>query len=161
MDLLTKLKAGRDILGSVEVNGVTLGIRILTEEDYQVAGLAADALLLKHNTELNMGTSEVFEQEKSIQLLTAALVDPETKKPVFASASQARETLTRDDKEYLSEKYLEHERTFSPSGRNLTEEEFVELLEEVKKNPSTPRLNALSGEWLRRLITSLVSQPTN
>ena len=161
MDIIARLKAGRDALGPVELNGVALGLRVLTEQDYQDAELAADALLIKHGTELGMATSGTFENEKSIQLLAVALIDPETKKPVFTNADQARVTLTRQDKDLLAEKYLEHERTFSPSGRNLTEEEFTALLEDVKKNPWTPRLNDLSGAGLKRLITSLASPPSS
>lgn len=161
MDLLEKLKAGRDALATVTVNGVEIGLRILTEQDYQTAALAADALLRQHDTELSLATSEAFEAEKSIQLIALMVTDPKTRKPVFADADAARATLTRSDKEIISEAYLEHERMFSPSGRTLTDEEFGALIEEVKKNPATPRLNALSGDMLRRLITSLASQPSS
>jgi hypothetical protein len=159
-DILTRLKAGRDVLGSVSVNGVDLGLRLLTDQDYQLAGLAADSLLAKADVELTLSNSDVFEAEKSLQLIALAVVDPVTKTPVFADPTQARETLIRADKTLIIEKYLEHERKFSPSGLNLTEAEFAEVLEEVKKNPLTPRLNDLSGDSLRRLIATLVSQPS-
>jgi hypothetical protein len=159
-DILTRLKAGRDALGSVTVNGVDLGLRLLTDQDYQLAGLAADSLLVQNDTELTLSNSDVFEAEKSLQLIALAVVDPKTKKPVFATPDEARGTFTRDDKKLIIEKYLEHERKFSPSGLNLTEAEFAEVLGEVKKNPQTPRLNDLSGDSLRRLIATLVSQPS-
>lgn len=161
MDLLARLKAGRDALASVEINGVALGLRVLTEQDYQTAALAADALLREHDTELSLATSEAFEAEKSVQLIALMVIDPQTKLPVFANADAARAMLTRSDKEIISEAYLEHEKQFSPSGRNLDEEEFAALLAEVKKNPVTPRLNALSGAGLRRLITILASLPSH
>ncbi|TCS38478.1 hypothetical protein EDC30_102217 [Paucimonas lemoignei] len=157
-DLLAKLKAGRDALGTVEVNGVKLGLRILVEQDYQEAGLAADALLAEHNTELSLSNSEVFEAEKTIQLIARAAVDPANKQPVFPTADEARSTLARHDKDRIIEKYLEHEKKFSPSYRTLSDEEFDALIEEVKKNPETTRLNDLSGDLLRRLTATLASQ---
>ncbi|RZI43701.1 hypothetical protein EGT07_08000 [Herbaspirillum sp. HC18] len=161
MDLLQKLKSSRDAIGTVEINGVTLGLRILTDQDYQTAGLAADALLLKHDTELSLSNSEVFEAEKSLQLIALAVVDPVTKAQVFPNADVARATLTRDDKKLITEKYLEHERQFSPSMRTMDDEELTGLIEEVKKNPETPRLKGLSGDGLRKLISSLVSRLPN
>lgn len=159
MDLLKKLKAGRDAIATVEINGVTLGLRILTDQDYQTAGLAADALLIKHDTELSLSNSELFEAEKSLQLIALAVVDPTTKAQVFPNADTARSTLTRDDKKLITEKYLEHERQFSPSARTMDDAALAGLIEEVKKNPETPRLNDLSGDGLRKLIVSLVSLP--
>jgi len=158
MDLLERLKAGRDALAPVTINGVEIGLRILTERDYQVAHMAADAMLNKHDTEFSLATADAFETEKTVQLIALAAVDPQTRKPVFPDANAAREVLMREDKDIIAEKYLEHERQFSPSGRTLSEAEFAELVEEVKKNPVTPRLSALSGDMLRRLITTLASQ---
>jgi hypothetical protein len=158
MDLLTRLKAGRDAIDTVEVNGVQLGLRVLVEQDYTDAALAADALLLTHDTELSLATSDTFEAEKTVQLIARMVVDPATKARVFPNADVARETLMRHDKDKIVEKYLDHERRFSPSFRTVSEEEFSALLEEVKKNPETPRLKDLSGDLLRRLTTSLASQ---
>lgn len=161
MDLLEKLKAGRDAISTVRVNGVEIGLRILTEQDYQTAGLAADALLRTNGTELSMATADLFEAEKSIQLIALMVVDPATKKPVFVNADEARKVFTREDKEVISEAYIDHERSFSPSGRTMTDADFEALLEEVKKNPATPRLNDLSGAGLKRLITSLAVPPSS
>jgi hypothetical protein len=158
MELLDRLKAGRDALGSVQLNGVTLGLRILVEKDYHAANFAAVEYFDKNEVDLTLATADTFEAEKTVQLLALAVVDPETRKPVFSSVDEVREVLMRHDKDHLAEQYLEFERKFSPSGRNLTEEEFVSLLEEVKKNPETPRLSDLSGAWLRRLAATLAGQ---
>lgn len=155
MDFLTKLKAGRDALRTVKVNDVSLSLRILNDHDYQIAGLAADALLREHGTELSVATADIFESEKSIQLIALMVIDPITKAKMFLSADEARNALTRDDKNIITEAYLEHEREFSPSDRTLNEKEFEALVDEVKKNPETPRLNDLNGASLKRLITSL------
>lgn len=158
LPLIERLKLGRDATASVTVNGVELALRVLTEQDHQIAAMAADAMLIKHETELTMSTADAFEAEKALQLITLATLDPEKKTQAFKDADEARSILIRADRDLISEKYLDHERTFSPSGRNLTEAEFEGLLEEVKKNPATPRLIALSGDGLRKLIVSLADQ---
>lgn len=160
MNLLDRLKAGRQALRPVKINGVALALRVLTEGDYQLAGLAANSMLLAEGVELGIATADVFEAEKTLQLIALMLVDPATREPVFTSVDQAREVLLRQDKEYLSGEYLEHEKTFSPNGGNMSEAEFAALVDEVKKNPVTTTLNGLSGDQLRRLITSLASTPS-
>jgi hypothetical protein len=161
MDILQRLKAGRDVLGSVTVNGVELGLRVLSDKDYQDATLAAEALMAKHETELSLATNDAFESEKSWHLISRMLVDPATGNPVFASAEEAASTLMRHDKDLISAKYLEHEEKFSPSSANLSNEAFAALLEEVKKNPEMTLSSVSSFGTLKRLITSLVGQPSS
>jgi hypothetical protein len=158
-DLLDRLKAGRSAVGQVTVEGVTFGLRLLTEQDYLAAQIATEVAMKEAGLELNLSTAEAFESEKASQLLARALIDPAGGKPVATSAAELRESITRDEKTTLIEAYLDHERTFSPSERTMGEAEFSELMEEVKKNPQTPRLNDSSSVMLKRLITALVSLP--
>ncbi len=157
MSLLERLKMGRAAVALVTINNTVLGLRLLTDRDYQIAGLAADAMLLAHNTELTISNSEVYEAEKSLQLLFLALVDPAGNKPLFANTDQCRATLTRDDKTVLITAYMAHERQFAPAPSNMSEVDYAALLEEVKKNPLTMPLNDLSSDTLKRLVQSLAS----
>lgn len=158
MSLLERLKHGRDAVATVTVNGVDIGLRILTEQDYQIAHMAAAVMLAEHETDFSMATADAFEAEKALQLIALSAIDPATKKPVFSSPDEARAVLMRGDRDLISEKYLIHERAFSPSGRNLTDSEFTALLEDVKKNPEKALLSDLSIDTLKRLITTLAVQ---
>lgn len=158
-ELLERLKAGRAATGSVAVNGVTFGLKLLTEQDYFDAGMAVDAVMRIKEIPLELGTAELFEAEKAAQLICRFLVDPATSTPVCADANEARSAFTRGENAVVVNEYLEFEKAHSPSGRTLTDAEFNALYEEVKKNPSTPRLNDSSSATLKRLITSLASQP--
>jgi hypothetical protein len=160
-DLLDRLKAGQSALGNTTVSGVKFGLRLLSEQDYMDAGFAVDREMTAAGVELSVATSELFETEKTAQLLFRALVDPDTGKQVATNVKQLREALSRDNKHALMQAYLDHEKTFSPSERTLTDGEFSDLVEEVKKNPSTPHLNDLSIDTLKRLITTLVCPPTS
>lgn len=159
--LLERLKAGKSAIAHVTVGGVPFGLRVLSEQDYVDAGFAVEAAMKAAGVELSVSSADLFEAEKSGQLLARALVDLETGIPVAADPCALRSVLSRDEMAYLIERYLDHEKTISPSERNLSEDALVELLEEVKKTPQTPRLNDSSSATLKRLITILVSQPSS
>lgn len=160
-DLLDRLKAGKSAIGKVTLNGVQFGLRILSEQDYLEAGIALETAMKEAGVEFSTSSVELFEMEKSGQLLLRFLVDPASGKAVAEDAESLRKALSREEVAHLIEKYLEHERTVSPSERNMPEDELLKLFEAVKKTPETPLLNGLSSVTLRRLITILASPPTS
>jgi len=166
-DLLNKLKAGgaairRVTLPRKEGDGPELGLRVLTEADYLAAGLAGiDTLRAAGHEDANLANSELFEGSKVTELLARALVDPADGKPLAKNAAELRGVLTRADKVFLIDQYLDHEREFSPSEANMDGEAFAELLAEVKKNPATPRLSDSSSVTLKRLVRSLAEPEAN
>lgn len=153
-DILDKLKSSGFATVSAELRGQKLAIRILTEQDYQIAAMAAHEKFKGEGVSLT--NADLYEAEVANQLLCRAIVDSSNKKPVFPDAATFAEIITREEKSILLEKYLEHERDISP--RRMTESEFDELLAEVKKKSNTTRLNSLNSSTLRRLIFSLVDQ---
>jgi hypothetical protein len=166
-DLLTKLKAGgaairRVTLPRKDGDGPQLGLRVLTEADYLEAGLSGiDTMRARGHEDANLSSSELFEGAKVTELLARALVDPDSGEPLAKNAVELRGVLTRADKVFLIDQYLDHEREFSPSEANMSAEEFGELLREVKKNPATPRLSDFSSATLRRLVLSLAEPEQN
>lgn len=158
-DLLARLKAGRTAVKPITINGVEMGLRILTEQDYLEANIATEQAMKSAGLELGMSTAEAFEAEKASQLMARALVDIGTGKQIVLCAKELREAISRNEKVALIDAYLDHEKEFSPSERTMSEAEFSALLEEVKKTPGTPSLNGLSTTLLKRLITCLAFQP--
>lgn len=157
MDILAKLKASHDVVHQFKLGEINLGLRILTERDYQEAGWAANALLDKYKTELKASNADLFESEKATQLILRFLINPITKKPVFTSADEVLDTFSRDERAFIGEKYFDFEREYSPSERTLSDSEFEALVEDVKKKPDTPRLNDLNGALLKKLVIILAS----
>lgn len=154
-DILDKLKASGSTTKPIELRGQKLAIRILTEQDYQLSGLAAHDKFKDEGVSLT--NADLHEAEVANQLLCRALVDPSTNKPVFPDVATFAEIVTREEKSILLEIYLDYERDVSP--RRMTEAEFDELLEEVKKKPNTAHLNNLSSNMLKKLIVSLADLP--
>lgn len=160
-DLLARLKAGRSAVARVKLDEVELGLRILTEQDYLEAQIATVQTMQAIGLDLSVGTSEAYEAEKASQLLTRALIDPDTGNPLATSAAKLRAALTRAEQAFLIDAYLAHEQRFSPSPRTLDEEAFLSLLEEVKKSAEKTLSRVSSIDTLKRLITALVSPPYN
>lgn len=160
-DLLSKLKAGRSVIKPFPLGALTLGLRLLVETDYDAAGWAANDLLAKHDAELSPANADLFESEKMTQLLLRFLVDPNTGKPVFTTADEVRDTLTREERIAIADAYFDFEREYSPSERTMSEGEFAQLLDQVKKKPEQHALTGLSGALLRRLVLSLAAPPTS
>ncbi|MDH2918497.1 MAG: hypothetical protein PXX73_04810 [Sideroxydans sp.] len=160
-DLLDRLKAGKSAIAKITVSEVEFGLRVLSEQDYLEAGMAAEAAMKAAGVELSVSTAELFEAEKSSQLLLRALINPADNQAVATTAKELRAALSREEVAYLIEQYLSHEKTISPSERNLSDDDLTALLEEVKKTPQLPRLNDLSFAMLKRLITISVSQPAS
>jgi hypothetical protein len=160
-DLLERLKAGKSAVAPVTLSGVKFGMRVLSEQDYLSAGLAVEAAMKAAGVEFSSSSVELFEMEKSGQLLVRFLVDPASGKPVAEDVDALRSALSRYEVAHLIETYLEWEKTMSPSERNMPEGELMQLLETVKKTPETPLLNGSSSVTLKRLITILVSQQSS
>lgn len=157
MTLLEKLKQAAGQRLPVKLGEVPLRLRLLTEQDYATAGMAAH--LAFAGVEMTPTSAELYERHLANELLLLALLDADEDKPVFASVSQLAETLTREQKAYLLEEYLAFERDFNPA--RMREEDLAALLEEVKKTPQTTRLNDLSFATLKRLVRYLASPPSH
>lgn len=158
MSTLEKLKAGKSHIKVIPLGGVSLGMRLLTERDYQEAGWAAVDLLEDHKAELNPANADLFDSEKATQLIQRFVVEPISQEPVFPDAESVLDTLTRAERNHLADQYFDFEKEYSPSERTMTEAEFTALLEDVKKKPDPTVLNDFSGALLKRLVLSLVDQ---
>ncbi|MEW9901015.1 hypothetical protein ABWL39_20540 [Chitinivorax sp. PXF-14] len=160
-DLLSRLKAGRAAIGSVTVDGVAFGLRLLSEQDYLAAQIATEVAMREAGLELSISTAEAYEAEKSSQLLARALVDPVTAVPVAANAQALREAVGREQLSAMVNAYLAHEKVYSPSARTLSNDELTALVDEVKKSPETTLSSVSSIDTLKRLITILASPPAS
>lgn len=159
-DLLAKLKAGRSVIKPFQLGAIRLGLRILTEHDYQEAGWAANAMLDAHEAELSTANAELFESEKASQLIQRFVVDPDSGAPVFPSAAEVAATLSREERNEIGAAYYDFEKEYSPSERTLSEADFAALLAKAKKKPDWTHLSGLSGALLKKLALSLAVPPT-
>lgn len=162
MSLIAKLKAGIDNIKITTWPGTdnAIGIRVLTQAENQAAEFATELLFKAKGIDFTAATVDAYQSEQNTQILARAIVDPETKKPMFKSADELRGLIGHPDvKADLIEKYNAWQAECSPSIAEMTEEQYEHLFGEVKKNgPSC--LNGLSSRTLSGLITYLAERQT-
>lgn len=155
MDILAKLSSSASTRRTVAICGVTLSLRILTERDYAECGFAAHEKF--DDQEISASNVDLFEAEKSNQLLARALLDPATGRPVFKDAAHLAEILIRPVRQELIGEYLDFEQEFSPA--NISDAELSALIDEVKKKPAMIHSLGLGSSLLKKLVHILVEQP--
>lgn len=152
MALLEKLKLGVDNTKMIPLMEEQIRLRVLTDDE--LLKCRADALAYAETLGLD---AEGMTVDMAIRQLYKAATDVEGK-PLAGTYEKFRGLLTRRWREYLIGEYLELERECSPSLDRLTEEEFEQLLEEVKKSPDLLR-NSSNTNLLRRLARYLENRP--
>lgn len=159
MSLLAKLKAGTRNTKTIKFPGTEekIVLRILSEAERQEALLVAEQHFKAKKVEINLATSDIFEAENTLQLLYRAISDPDGN-PIIKTVDEFRSNITRDEKDLLTEAYLDFEQESSPSPARMSAEKFESLLSDLKKNPEIIIGSVSSLGIARRLITSLVNQ---
>ena len=135
-------------------------IAVLTEQDELDAMAAAE----KNFKDINVSSHnfDSYLAEKTTQLLFRCLYNPETGEKLFKNISNFRAILTPEVKGVLDEEQARIQKVNSPKYEELTEEEFDKIVFDIKKKPVEDILGNISNiGTLKKLITYLVSQPTN
>jgi hypothetical protein len=161
-DLLQKLKLGTDHVKLLDFPGTQtkVALRVLSQQDLQLAAFATERLFKSEKIELNMASANEYDQEKATQILFLALRDPEhLDQPVATSITEFRKLLTKDEKEFLIDEYLTFEKDVSPSPETLSGDEFDRVVSDLKKKPDSITSSNFSTAMLKKLITTLASQP--
>lgn len=162
MSLLEKLKAGTRNIRVLKFPGTDedVAVRVLSAQEIQDSVFAAETLFKKAEVDVSASTLDAYEDERTTQILWRALRDPENQKePFAATVAELRKGLTRAEKSILADLYNEFEKECSPDFMAMTDTEFEELFETVKKNPEQLTSN-LSSPMLRGLLRYLASRPS-
>jgi hypothetical protein len=149
---LEQLKAGVNNRRPVKFHGETLTLRVLNEDE--LAQCRIDSLAYVRKVDLDDDGMTV---DLVLRQLYVALSDDAGKR-LAPTLDKFKAGLTRSEREYLVNEYLAVERECSPDLSKMGEEEFEELVEEVKKNQDL-LWNPSSSGLLRRLATFLDSRP--
>jgi len=160
MSLLEKLKAGKKNIKVLKFPGTEedVGLQLLSNHDLQESVFAAENYFKKAGIEIVSTVLDSYEDERTTQLLFRALKDPaRPQNPFAATVDELRRNLTKEEKEILTDEYLQFERECSPNFRQMSDEEFETLWVDLKKNPKAI-LSSLPSIMLRRLLLYLASQ---
>lgn len=160
MSLIDKLKAGTNNIKVTTWPGTKepIGIRVLTEAEMQSAEFETELLFKSRGIEFSSATVDTYQCERNTQTLARAIMDPDTKSPMFKNADELRALISHPDvKAVLANEYNAWQNDCSPAVEETTEEQYNALFEAVKKNGSSSLKNS-SSTTLRGLITYLAER---
>lgn len=151
---LEQLKAGISNSKEVTLCGGIFRMRVLSEGE--LLQCRADALKFAEKVGLD---DEGVMIEQVLRQLYLALIDEDGKR-ASASVEKFKQSITRAERGYLVDEYLSLEQECSPALATMTEDEFNDILDGVKKSPDS-FLNASNTGLLRRLARFLENRPQN
>lgn len=154
MGLLERLKAGVNNTRSVLFLGETLTLRVLSEAELQQCRSGAEQV----RGSLGLDDETVM-LETVLRQLYKAVTDSEGK-ALSETFDSFKAAISRSEREYLVDQYLELEQECSPCPEMLTVPEYEQLKEEVKKSPDM-LLSPSSIALLKKLTAYLASQQRN
>lgn len=161
--LLARLKKGNRNTKRVDYPGTESPVllRVLSEQEQQDAMIAAELYLKDKKIEISMGSVDVYAAEQSVQILYRALRDPENPERPFAeSPDEMRKLNSSGELNVLNDQYREYELECSPDPMEMTQSDFDSLVADVKKNCEGSLSRVSNIVIAKKLIVSLVSQPT-
>lgn len=161
MSLIEKLKAGARNTKVIKFPGTEekIILKVLSNFEVQEAVFASERRFKTEDILVTKTCLDAYEDERTTQLLFRALRDPSDGKKSFAStADELRKLLTKEEKDVLVAEYEAFEKECAPQLADMTDKEFDELWEALKKNPKTVS-NFLSSGVQKRLLLYLASRP--
>jgi len=157
-DIIAKLRDGIDKIKTVHIGDVTVGLKALRHNHYHEAQMTVSKAYQAEEVRVGMHNIDDFEMDKEDQYLLMTVVDVETGILIFDDVQTLRESLNKATRDSLLAEAEEWQEECSPNLSNLSEEEFDEVLEQVKKKPDQATLNELNLHTLKKLVHTLASQ---
>jgi hypothetical protein len=160
---LAQIKAGKRNIKIIDypgVEGQQVALRVLSNQEIQDAVFSAEQLFKEQGFDVSRTNQDAYDDERSTQILARALREAENpNKPFAASAKELRGLLEKEEKELLLQEYTDFEQACSPRINKMSEKEFEELWQSLKKSPQLS--SVLNSSTLSGLITYLASRPAN
>lgn len=146
---IARLGRGRDLKTRCTWPGGALefDLYVLTQSERSIAEADARQALRAAGLDIAGNSPAVLEAvmvERTVHLLAAAMRDPQTGEPLFASADELAEVATDDEIEKLAELYASHRVATDPSLDALSSEELAEIDECLKKKDPIRLSNIVS-----------------
>lgn len=160
--LLQKLKAGTGNHKIVKFPGTeeNIRVRLLSSAETQTANIECEQWLKKEGLEVTPSTIHYMEQERNIRQLFRSLRTEDGESGLASSLEEFRSLMTLTDLEFFAGVYNELEKSTFVSPYEMSEKEFNDLVEEVKKNPVKTIGSISDLSTLKRLCLILANRPT-
>jgi hypothetical protein len=149
-EVLDAMRMGTDYTFVIQCRGLGIPVRVLSiKESVQIdAEVVAELLKIKDE---NQRTARKEATLYAMKTLVRAARESSTTKVEPPISEYMLQEFSADELKHLYDQYLEGCELLNPSIEDLTEARMVELVNEIKKNPSTQ--TGLSKRHLAQLIS--------
>ena len=162
--IIDQIKASHEVFKDIEwpgVPGVTVRMRLLTVSEARKAKVDNQQEFKRDGIEIGAENWADYREQEAVHGMWRAFSDPETGKPIFRNAEHMRTLCTNDELKALCDAYNAFSNENDPNLEKLTEEEFEQLKETLKKKPDQIRLKVLSLPVAWKLLRILVAPQEN
>lgn len=162
--IIDMIKSSHDVFKDIEwpgIPGVNVRMRLLTVSEARKAKVDNQQEFKRDGIEIGMQNLADYREQEAVHGMWRAFSDPETGKPIFSSAEHLRTLCTNDELKALSDAYNAFSDENDPNLEKLTDEEFEQLKDILKKKPDQIRLKVLSLPVAWKLLRILVAPQDN
>lgn len=157
---LQAIKAGTRHSKTIFWPGTTAEVvlRVVSKQDSQEASFAAEARFAREKVKVEWHNLEIFQEERSIQILYRALREVDTNEPLASSVEVFKSLVSTEDISALAMVYADFEAECGGNLEGASEEEVALMITELKKKPEQVLGSVSSSVMLKRLLHTLVAQ---
>ena len=162
--IIDQIKSSHDVFKDIEwpgVPGVTVRMRLLTVSEARQAKVDNQQEFKRDGIEIGMQNLADYREQEAVHGMWRAFSDPATGKPVFTSAEHMRTLCTNDELKALCDAYNAFSDENDPNLEKLSDEEFEQLKDILKKKPDQIRSKVLSLPVAWKLLRILGAPQEN
>jgi hypothetical protein len=162
--IIDMIKSSHDVFKDIEwpgIPGLKVRMRLLTVSEARKAKVDNQQEFKRDGLEVGGENWADYREQEAVHGMWRAFSDPETGKPVFRNAEHMRTLCTNDELKALCDAYNAFSDENDPNLEKLTDEEFEQLKETLKKKPDQIRSKVLSLPVAWKLLRILVAPQEN
>ena len=162
--IIGQIKNAHEVTKDIEWPGipeVKVRMRLLTVSESRKAKVDNQQEFKRDGIEIGVQNLADYSEQEAVHGMWRAFSDPETGKPIFRSAEHLRSLCTNDELKALCDAYNAFADENDPNLEKLSDEEFEQLKEILKKKPDQIRSKVSSLPVAWRLLRILVAPQKN
>lgn len=140
---------------------VKVQMRLLNASEARLSKVANQQEFKREGIDIGMQNLADYREQEAIHGLWQVFSDPETGKPLFKSAEEMRTVCTNDEITALCNAYNAFADENDPNLDKLSDDEFDDLKELIKKKPDQIPQKVTSLPVALKLLRTLVAQQKN
>lgn len=162
--IIDQIKNAHEATKDIEWPGISevkVRMRLLTVSEARKAKVDNQQEFKRDGINVGAENWADYREQEAVHGMWRAFSDPETGKPIFRSAEHMRSLCTNDELKALCDAYNAFSDELDPNLEKLSDEEFEQLKEILKKKPDQiqQKVSSLPVAW--KLLRILVAPQKN